>query len=136
MCSSCEGKLITAYDFKQLSEKSDSLLRELIKSLPEENIIKEETSLTQPDFTDDFINDEFDNEADAAMEIDDRDFSDSDYEDLETKKSKKSKHKYVCSQCDKVFRTKKGLKIHERKHTTDNDKVIFLIFIQFHLIIH
>ncbi|XP_045472698.1 zinc finger protein 271-like [Harmonia axyridis] len=128
MCSSCEGKLITAYDFKQLSEKSDLLLRDLIRSASEKNNIKQENIIIQPDLNDELpnidVNDDFDNGADDGMEIDDRDYSDSDYEDIESKKAKKSKHKYACTQCDKEFRSKKGLKIHERKHTGDNNKAL------------
>ncbi|KAL3282633.1 hypothetical protein HHI36_005808 [Cryptolaemus montrouzieri] len=126
MCPSCEGKLITAYDFKQLSEKSDSILRELAKQIPEVEDVKEEDIIIHPDLSNELANDTIDDSDHGAdnMGMDDasRDYSDSDFEESDTKKSKKLKNKHACLFCDKVLRTKKGLKIHERKHTRDNAK--------------
>ncbi|KAK9879799.1 hypothetical protein WA026_006859 [Henosepilachna vigintioctopunctata] len=128
MCSSCEGKLITAYDFKQLSEKSDVLLRDFLKSVPQVENVKQEDIVIQPDLANDISNvdahDAVDNEDDVDIDIDmgNPDYSDSDFEEPEPKKTKKSKNKHICTYCDKVLRTKKGLKIHERKHINDKAK--------------
>lgn len=119
LCTSCHSKLINAYDFKQLSEKSDSMLREILKTskhVSENNSnIKEENIVIQfepLDANEDDSNDRFE-----TIDLDQISYSE---DDGEAKEKKKLKH--TCSFCQKTLRTKKGLKIHLRKHSKECKK--------------
>lgn len=107
LCLTCKEKLHSAFDFKQQCEKADSFLREQKIKLGNKNNIKEESLdiIIQPDLN---ISDIYD---------DDR-YSDSGSGDeaVKTKQIYKD-DAFMCIYCQKVLRTKKGLKIHQRRHT-------------------
>ena len=114
----CENKLNLAYEFKQQCQKSDSTLRELTNQ--SDSVIKEESCdiVVQPDFNiPELYND-----------------SDSDEDDDKRKSS------FTCPFCQKVLRTKKGLRIHQRRHTGDKLRSCHMCNAQFtrthHLIRH
>jgi KRAB domain-containing zinc finger protein len=118
----CENKLNLAYEFKQQCQKSDSALRELTN--PSDSVIKEESCdiVVQPDFN-----------------IPDL-FQDSDSDDDDTSDKRKSSSSFTCPFCQKVLRTKKGLRIHQRRHTGDKLRSCHMCNAQFtrshHLIRH
>lgn len=107
LCLTCEEKLHSAFDFKQQCEKADSSLRELKNKLGNKNNIKEESLdiIVQPDLN---ISDIYgdDRYSDSA----------SGDESVKTKQIYKDEA-FTCVYCQKVLRTKKGLKIHQRRHT-------------------
>jgi hypothetical protein len=122
LCVNCENKLNLAYEFKQQCQKSDSALRELTN--PSDSVIKEESCdiVVQPDFN-----------------IPDL-FQDSDSDDDDTSDKRKSSSSFTCPFCQKVLRTKKGLRIHQRRHTGDKLRSCHMCNAQFtrshHLIRH
>ncbi|XP_001809587.2 zinc finger protein ZFP2 [Tribolium castaneum] len=117
LCITCEDKLNLAYEFKQQCQKSDTTLRELTNQ--SDSVIKEETCdiVVQPDFN--------------IPEL----YNDTDSEDDDSKPKS-----FTCPFCQKVLRTKKGLRIHQRRHTGDKLRSCHLCNAQFtrthHLIRH
>lgn len=105
LCSTCEVKLSSAFEFKQQCEKSDNALRELTNQQGSKtNTNKEEDIIIQPDVHE------------SLFEGDDED-------DLPLAKRKRSKTDLpadlTCSYCMKVLSTRKGLRVHLRQHTGD-----------------
>lgn len=106
MCFSCETKLNLAFEFKEQCEKTDTTLRELTNQpIPKRNIKEESLDIVvQPDFniTDLYTDGGTDSDGTGSFK--------------EATKSKDSGI-FTCSYCKKILRTKKGLKIHQRRHT-------------------
>lgn len=107
LCLTCEDKLNSAFEFKQQCENTDVALRELKDKLTCNNSVKEESLdiVVQPDL-------------EIYGDANDQ-YYDSDSDDDKPLKARAS-DSYTCTYCHKELRTKKGLKIHQRKHTGEN----------------
>uniref|UniRef100_A0A1Y1LA66 Protein krueppel n=1 Tax=Photinus pyralis TaxID=7054 RepID=A0A1Y1LA66_PHOPY len=103
LCVSCETKLDCAFEFKQQCQKTDVKLRGLTNQGSPNRCVKEESLdiVVQPDLGDSFI--------DRSV--------DSDCSEAPNPKLHPMHDLFTCSYCQKVLRTKKGLKIHQRRHT-------------------
>lgn len=105
LCSTCEEKLDVAFVFKQQCERTDLTLRKLKDKLASKENIKEESMdiVVQPD-----------------MDMYDNNYLDESSEEDDNKPELKLTEEegvFKCIYCQKELRTKKGLKIHERRHT-------------------
>lgn len=110
VCLTCKEKLNSAFEFKQQCENADHTLRELknrhISSSSSSSSSKDEESMdivVQPDF--------------EMYENNDQYYGDSDSDDDKPLKNRSDLNLFTCTYCQKQLRTKKGLKIHQRKHT-------------------
>ncbi|KAK4879195.1 hypothetical protein RN001_007341 [Aquatica leii] len=99
LCISCETKLDSAFEFKQQCQKTDTALRELTNQRTSKNSIKQE--VIQADLCGTYNNQ----------------LGDSDGSETQAKVKSIDSNVFTCTYCQKVLRTKKGLKIHERRHT-------------------
>ncbi|KAF5288591.1 hypothetical protein FQA39_LY15370 [Lamprigera yunnana] len=105
LCVSCETRLDSAFEFKQQCQKTDLALRELIhKRIPKKSIKEESLDLDPQDLSDRF----HDQEVTESLGDSDR---------SEMTNQSKDTLLFPCCYCQKVLRTKKGLKIHQRRHT-------------------
>ncbi|XP_018333380.1 zinc finger protein 678 isoform X2 [Agrilus planipennis] len=120
LCSECEVKLQTAFTFKKQCEKSDVTFRALSPETLAKVVIKQEcldnldNIVVQPDINND------------CTTYDDNNFSDSSCrteKKVAKRDSKQDKNDLMCNYCYKVLRTKKGLKIHIRRHTVRHMRV-------------
>lgn len=104
LCLTCKGKLNSAFEFKQQCENSDSTLRELKNKNSSSDSVKQESLdiVVQPDL---------------GIYDNDQYYGDTDSEDDKPLKSRCASNSFTCTYCQKELRTKKGLKIHQRKHT-------------------
>ncbi|CAH1127829.1 unnamed protein product [Ceutorhynchus assimilis] len=103
LCTVCESKLNTAYQFKQQCEKSDAALRALTNPQPpKDSKSSEEAMVIQPDVHQELF----------EIESDD---------DLPLSKRKRtiSPSTLTCPYCLKVLSSKKNYKCHLRLHTQD-----------------
>ncbi|KAF5269165.1 hypothetical protein FQR65_LT02465 [Abscondita terminalis] len=103
LCISCEIKLDSAFEFKMQCQKADTALRQLTNQQGQKGPIKQESFdiIIKPDLSHTY-NDQG-----------------GDSESSETQSNVKStaSNTFTCTYCQKILRTKKGLKIHERRHT-------------------
>ncbi|CAH0557337.1 unnamed protein product [Brassicogethes aeneus] len=123
LCSICENKLNIAYQFKQQCEKSDSTLRQITNQV--ESKPKQEDIVVQPDLYDD---------------DDDEPLSKFGVKRKRGRPKKVKQSLFTCTYCNKDLLTKKGLRLHERKHTGEKLKYCFICSSQFtrtnHLLRH
>ncbi|XP_049822361.1 zinc finger protein 470-like isoform X3 [Aethina tumida] len=103
LCLNCKSKLNVAFQFKQQCEKSDSALRAITNQK-----VKQEDIVVQPDLYDE----------------DDEPLSKLGKKRTRGRQKKivPPKPTFTCTYCNKDLQTKKGLRLHERKHTGNNDK--------------
>ncbi|XP_018333383.2 zinc finger protein 883-like isoform X2 [Agrilus planipennis] len=144
LCSKCEVKLQTAFTFKKQCEKSDAIFRALP---PETKVdIKEEclenlNIIVQLDINNDcttyednslsdsnYENEKLIAEPDSSQNknkcatCDDNNFLDPNCGNEKNNAEcdcKQDKNDLTCNYCCKILRSKKGLKIHMRRHTCD-----------------
>lgn len=104
ICLTCKDKLNFAFEFKVQCENADHALREIKNKHTSNSSIKEESLdiIVQPDV--------------EIYENNDQ-YYDSDSDDNKPLKSRSDLNTFTCTYCQKQLRTKKGLKIHQRKHT-------------------
>lgn len=103
---SCKDRLNSAFEFKQQCENADRALRELKETHTSNGSVKDDESMdivVQPDV--------------EIYENNDQYYDDSDSDDDKPLISRTDVNAFTCTYCHKQLRTKKGLKIHQRKHT-------------------
>lgn len=106
VCLPCKDKLSFAFEFKLQCENTDHALRELKNTHASNNSVKDEESMdivVQPDL--------------EIYENNDQYYDDSDSDDDKPLLIRSDLNSFTCTYCQKQLRTKKGLKIHQRKHT-------------------
>lgn len=120
----------SAFEFKQQCEKTDTSLRELKNKFSNKDNIKEESLdiIVQPDLNiSDIYGDDGYSDSGSGEEV------------VETKRKYKQ-DSFTCVYCQKVLRTKKGLKIHQRRHTGEKLRTCHICQAKFtrtnHLIRH
>ncbi|XP_019757245.1 zinc finger protein 91 isoform X3 [Dendroctonus ponderosae] len=104
LCSPCELKLRSAYEFKQQCEKSDIALRKL-KNGKDAQRNHEEDIVIQPDVHEELFNEEEEDEDDLPLSK--RTHGVPSHSDL------------TCSYCMKIFTSKRSLAVHVRQHIGD-----------------
>lgn len=123
LCTPCELKLRSAYEFKQQCEKSDIALRKL-KNQKDGQLNHEEDIVIQPDVHEEFFNEVILLYLSAIWELIMATLQEEDDEDdlpLAKRTHGVSSHSdLICSYCMKIFPSKRALAVHLRQHIDDD----------------